>query len=80
MSANMMENSSSRVRNNIRVMSYCIAVVSKFLLYEIYSMFHCVYVTVLTAVVHNSHVIPCNEISHMFGHDSLSRRRHLQVN
>ena len=77
---NMIENSSSRVRNNIRVMSYSIAVESRFLFCEIHSKCHCVYVTVLTAVVHNSHVMPFNEIFHVFGQDSLSRRRHLQVN
>jgi len=77
---NMMEISSSRVQNTRRIMNYCIAVVSKFLLYEIHSWRRCVYITVCTAVVHISRVTPCNEISNQFGQDSLSRRRRLQVN
>jgi hypothetical protein len=71
MNMNMMGNLSSCVENTIRLLNYCIAVVSKFLLYEIHSYCHCVYVTVRTTVAHISPVIPCNEISNKFGQDSL---------
>ena len=64
---NMIKNSSGHVQNTIRIMSYCIAVVSKLLFYEIHSVCHCVYVTVCTTAVHISHVIPSNELSNMFG-------------
>jgi len=57
MSMNLIKNSSRHVQNTIRVVTYCIAVLSTFLFYEIHPMCHCMYVTVRTKYHSSARVV-----------------------